>query len=251
MRYLLLLWLFLPLALAAQSEEPGTDEPVQLFQQPDETDPTVENGQPAHARVVMHTVPAERWKKATEGLDYSKDQPKPSKEEKPRSSFNPDFTGWTAATKALGTVLQVVAILLAIGLIGWGVYRMLQAPRNRIISRDGVEITVDNLDQYIHETDLEKFLREAIAQGNYSLAIRLYYLQVIKDLSAKNAIRWSREKTNRDYQREMRSHRLAEPFRQATLAFEEVWYGNQALDAAAYGRLEPAFKGLLGEIGGG
>ena len=71
---------------------------------------------------------------------------------------------------------------------------------------------MDNLDQYIHETDLERFLREALAQGNYTLAIRLYYLQVIKDLSAKSAIRWSREKTNRDYQRELRSHRLAEPF---------------------------------------
>ncbi|MEO6757907.1 MAG: DUF4129 domain-containing protein, partial [Saprospiraceae bacterium] len=179
---------------------------------------------------------------------YSKDLPKPPKEEKPRRNYNPDFSGWTAATKGLGFILQVLAILVAVGLIGYAIFRMLQAPRNRVIARDGVEITVDNLDQYIHETDLERFLREALAQGNYPLAIRLYYLQVIKDLSAKNLIRWSREKTNRDYQREMRLHRLAEPFRAATLRFEEVWYGNQTLDAATYQGLEPAFKQLLANI---
>ncbi len=251
MRYLLLLWLFLPCSLAAQIEEPVTDQPVQLFPQPDQTGTTSDNGPAGQSRVAMRTIPARQWAEAAEGLDYSKDQPEPPKEIKQPGGYSPDFTGWTAATQGLGSIMQVLAILLATGLIGYGIYRMLQAPRNRVISRDGVEITVDNLDQYIHETDLERFLREAIAQGNFSLAIRLYYLQVIKDLSAKNAIHWSREKTNRDYQREMRQHRLAEPFRQVTLHFEEVWYGNQALDAAAYGKLEPEFKRLLGGIAGG
>ncbi len=246
MRYLLVLLLLLPLPLSAQIEEIPVEESVELF--PQETAPTATEMFPPQPPVAMRTVPAQQWADASQGLDYSKDQPKPPKEERPQRNYNPNFLDWTAATQGLGSVLQVLAILLASALIGYAIYRMLQAPRNRVIARDGVAITVDNLDQYLHETDLDRFLRDAVAQGNYSLAIRLYYLQVIKDLAAKNAIRWSREKTNRDYQRELRTHRLAEPFRLATLRYEEVWYGNQLLDAAAYTPLESEFKGLLSDI---
>ncbi len=249
MRYLLFFLLLLPLASPAQVEVVPADEPVQLFPPPDEQASTEQTARMRRPPVAMRKIPSEQWADASEYLDYSKDLPKPPKPEKKRSSnFNPNFLDWTAATAGIGNILQVLAIILATGLIGYAIYRMMQMPRNRAIARDGVEITVDNVDQYIHETDLERFLREALAQGNYPLAIRLYYLQVIKELSAKNAIRWAREKTNRDYQRELRQHRLAEPFRVATLRYEEVWYGNQALDAAAYARLEPDFKRLLTDI---
>ena len=249
MRYLPVLLLLLSLSLSAQIEELPVDEPVGLF--PQEVEPAATEIYPPQPPVAMRTVPAQQWADASQGLDYSQDQPKPPKKEKPPRNYNPDFPNWTASTQGLGSVLQVLAIILASALIGYAIYRMLQAPRNRVIARDGVEITVDNLDHYLHETDLARFLREAVDQGNYSLAIRLYYLQVIKDLSAKSAIRWSREKTNRDYQRELRAHRLAEPFRLATLRYEEIWYGNQPLDAAAYAQLEPEFKGLLSSINGG
>lgn len=249
MRYLPVLLLLLSLSLSAQIEELPVDEPVELF--PQEVEPAATEIYPPQPPVAMRTVPAQQWADASQGLDYSQDQPKPPKKEKPPRNYNPDFLNWTAATQGLGSVLQVLAIILASALIGYAIYRMLQAPRNRVIARDGVAITVDNLDHYLHETDLARFLREAVAQGNYSLAIRLYYLQVIKDLTAKNAVRWGREKTNRDYQRELRTHRLAEPFRLATLRYEEVWYGNQLLDATAYAQLEPEFKGLLSSINGG
>lgn len=249
MRYFFLLFLSLPWMAYAQVEERPSDEPVQLFQPPQEELNNEQTDQPRRQPVAMRTIPTERWADASKGLDYSKDLPKPPKEEKPRSrGFNPNFLDWTAATQGLGNVLQVLAIILATALIGYAIYRMMQVPRNRAIARDGVEITVDNIDQYIHETDLARFLREALAQGNFALAIRLYYLQVIKELSAKNIIRWAREKTNRDYHRELRQHRLTEPFRLATLRYEEIWYGNQPLDAATYARLEPEFKRLLSEI---
>ncbi len=249
MRYFFVLFLLLPWLASAQVEGAPDDEPVQLFQPPVEEVNNEQTDQPRRQPAAMRTIPAERWADASKDLDYSKDLPKPPKEKKPRDrSFNPNFLDWTAATQGLGSVLQVLAIILATALIGYAIYRMMQAPRNRTIAHDGVEITVDNVDQYIHETDLERFLREALAQGNFALAIRLYYLQVIKELSAKNTIRWAREKTNRDYQRELRQHRLAEPFRLATLRYEEIWYGNQPLDAAAYARLEPEFKQLLSEI---
>lgn len=199
--------------------------------------------------VAARAVPEAQWREATQGLDYSDDQERPRKPRRPRTG-SPGDSGrdWTLNTGGLGSVLQVLAIILAVAGIAFGVYKMLMQPRNRVIARDGVEITLDNLEEYLHETDLDRFLRAALHEHNFALAIRLYYLQIIKDLSARNAIRWSREKTNRDYLREMRPHRLAEPFRTATRTFEQVWYGNLALDEAAFRRMEPEFKNLLGNI---
>lgn len=192
-----------------------------------------------------------QWRDASGELDYSDDRPRERRKRPPRDySDTPDSGGrdWTLNTGAWGNVLQVIAIVLAVLGIAFGIYKMLVQPRNRAIARDGVAITLDNLEEYLHETDLDRFLRAALAEQNYALAIRLYYLQAIKDLSARNAIHWSREKTNRDYLREMRSHRLSDPFRSATRHFERVWYGNIDLTEPEFRRLEPEFKNLLGNI---
>lgn len=188
----------------------------------------------------------EQWSKAVAGLDYSKDRPRQPKEEKKQTTPDPGPSfNWGGLSSALGQILQVLAIIAAIAGIAYGIYRTMNAPRNRQIARDGVEITLDNVEQYIHESDIERFLREALATGNYPLAVRLYYLQIIKQLSASGAIRWSREKTNRDYLRETRTHRLAAEFRATTRIYERVWYGNQPLDATAFQQIEPEFKKLL------
>jgi hypothetical protein len=197
--------------------------------------------------VAMREVEKEKWDDAANGLDYSKDQPKP---EKTRQNRNFDMSGWNATTAGIGKIMQILAIMVALAAIAFGIYRTLQAPKNRKIGQaeDGTIITAENVDAYIHETDLERFLREALASGNYALCIRLYYLQTIKTLSEKDAIKWSREKTNRDYLREMRDHRLGREFREATRTFERVWYGNEPLDAGGYALLEPGFKGLLTQL---
>lgn len=204
------------------------------------------------AQAVEHrAVPERQWQKAVEGLDYSQDLPEAEKKKtqrpfEPQANTDAPPPQWNSAFWA--TFGQILAIAIAVALVGYGIYRMLQEPRNRLIARDGAEITVDNLETYLHETDLDRFLREALAGQHYTLAIRLYFLQIIKALSQSGAINWSKEKTNRDYLREMRAHRLHEPFQQITGTYEQVWYGNTALDAAAFARLEPAFRSLLKSI---
>jgi len=242
----------LPNSASAQVEEPVTvdstleiesntwEEAVQEY--PAENPYTSEYTPPPVKPVAMRDIDKRQWEDAVDGLDYSKDVPKPVKEQKQpaQRSFDPD---WNASTAVLGKIMQVLAIILAIAAIGYGIYRSLHAPRNRRISTavDGTIITSENVDAYIHETDLERFLREALATGNYPLAVRLYYLQAIKLLSEKEAIKWSREKTNRDYLREMRDHRHGREFREITRTFEQVWYGNAALDRQAFEPIEPEF----------
>jgi hypothetical protein len=189
--------------------------------------------------VSIRPVSDEQWKQSSKGLDYSKDV---EKEEDP---YNDQPAGsavnWTALSQGWGMFFQVVAILLAVLAISYLIYRMLQEPSNRTIARDGVEITTENLDAYIHETDLDRFLREALTAGNHPLAIRLYYLKTIKSLDEQQAIRWAREKTNREYLREMQNHPKGQLFRTVTYLYESIWYGNQTLTKENFDQIEPVF----------
>lgn len=252
MKYLFWLFFLTSVSLPAQQSD-SLDMPVEVITQPMQEEPAEvfedefpQSYTPPPAKpVALREVENRQWAEASSGLDYSKDVPKPPKEEKP-PVYRPDSSlNWGGIFSWLGQLLQVLAVIAAIAGIAYGIYRTLNAPRNRQIARDGVEITIDNVEQYLHESDLERFLREALEAGNFPLAIRLYYLQVIKRLSETGAIRWSREKTNRDYLRETRNHRSAEAFRATTRIYERVWYGNQSLDAPAYQQLEPSFKTLL------
>ncbi|MCC6462407.1 MAG: DUF4129 domain-containing protein [Saprospiraceae bacterium] len=204
---------------------------------------------PAGRAVEYRKVSEENWKKAGAELDYSQDLPELPPAPKPTpSGTNWPNSNWDVNAKFWGHLFQILAVVLALVGVGFGIYRMMQEPRNRQIARDGAEITVDNLDAYLPETDLERFLRDALAQQNYTLAVRLYFLQIIKDLSNKGQLHWSIEKTNRDYLREMRGQSLEPAFRQATRQFERIWYGNVPLTASGFAQLEPEFKRLLQAI---
>jgi hypothetical protein len=184
------------------------------------------------------------WEQASKGLDYSKDLP----EKAPPPSSAPSGIDWTQQTEALGILLQILAIAAAMVLIGYGIYKILHAPQNRQITRDGALITLENLEQHLDETDLTPFLQAALNAQNYALAVRLYYLQIIKNLAAGSLIRWSKEKTNRDYLHEMRAHRLSNEFRRLTANYERVWYGNQPPDAQAFADMASDCQQFLSRI---
>ncbi len=203
--------------------------------------------------VPLRAIDAQKWTDAAQNLDYSKDVAEEKKNEEkaplpPSSQPSDQNSGTNINWSGLGQIVQVIIIFLALLGIGYAIFRMLQQPQNKRIASDGTEITADNVDQYLHETALDRFLKDALAQQNYALAIRLYYLQIIKGLSEKKAIHWSKEKTNRDYQREMRNHHLADAFRWATRSFEQAWYGNEGLSVAQYRAMEAQFKALLSQI---
>jgi len=197
----------------------------------------------AQSDLTLRRIAPADWERASKGLDYSKDVPKKSP---PPTA--PSSRDWTQQTETIGNLLQILAVAAAIALLIYGIFRMLNAPQNRQITRAGEVITLENLEQHLDETDIAPFLQAALNAQNYALAVRLYYLQIIKNLAGGGLIRWSKEKTNRDYLHEMRAHRLSNEFRGLTAHYERVWYGNQSPDAQAFADMEPAYQQFLSQI---
>ena len=104
---------------------------------------------------------------------------------------------------------------------------------------------IEVIEENIYESDLEDFIQQATQQKNYNLAIRLFYLAIIKELSLAKLIKWKRDKTNKDYLNEMRGTELYSSFREQTQIFERIWYGESNLQQTDYANLAGAFQKLL------
>lgn len=97
----------------------------------------------------------------------------------------------------------------------------------------------------IQELEIDKLLREALNAGNYRLAIRIYFLGILKKLDEDGIILWKKDKTNRDYLSELfKKAYHYEDVSKLTLLYEEVWYGEHSFSHQAYQDIIAAFSAM-------
>jgi hypothetical protein len=94
----------------------------------------------------------------------------------------------------------------------------------------------------INQINFEGAIREAIDDKNYRLAVRLLYLQSLKNLSDKGYIEWQINKTNTDYIYEVSSRPWQSLFRKLTQNFEYIWYGEMPLDNEYFANLHVQYQ---------
>lgn len=82
---------------------------------------------------------------------------------------------------------------------------------------------------------------EAVAQGNFRLAVRLHYLQLLKLLSEKKVIHYQPDKTNYDYLMQVSATPFYTDFFNATRHFEYSWYGAFSVDEQQYRQMKQSF----------
>ena len=186
----------------------------------------------------------EDWQEATEDLDYNEKEERPKRERR-QVNLPSSFFSNMPSTRLIWYTLGIIA--LAILLFFVVKYAMgLQAVDKKKKRAYTIEEAEDNL----LETDLQRFLRDALDAGDYKLAIRVYYLEVLKQLSLKNHIKWKRDKTNSEYLREMRKQTHFKDFRHVTRIFERAWYGDAKVNQDIFQELKLEFEGYLKRVTG-
>ena len=111
-------------------------------------------------------------------------------------------------------------------------------------------LAYDTMAENIHEVDFATRLAEAEAAGNWRLAVRLGYLELLKTLADGGLINWQPDKTNHAYLAELpTAGPLRGAFREATRQFEYVWYGELALTAPLYAQVRAGHQALRAQLG--
>jgi hypothetical protein len=153
-----------------------------------------------------------------------------------------EFWTWVLYGALAAAVVFVVLKLLQVDLTAaFG-----RAPRRAALD-------YETLTENIHELDFATRLREAEETGNLRLAVRLGYLQLLKQLSDGQLIDWQPDKTNQAYLHELAAQRpvLRGPFAELTRQFEYVWYGELPLQAALYAEVRGRQRALGQQLSGG
>ena len=96
-------------------------------------------------------------------------------------------------------------------------------------------------EENIFNLDYEKEIRKAVAQQDYRLAVRLWYVYLLTEMAQKNLIEFKHERTNREYLRQLSDTPYHKEFFRLTWNFEYTWYGHFDLSAATYALLEKDF----------
>ncbi|OIN57719.1 DUF4129 domain-containing protein [Arsenicibacter rosenii] len=137
-------------------------------------------------------------------------------------------------SKAYHNFWQYVILLVIAGVAIW---LLVKADVLRFMfTAKASELPLDyeNITENIHEINFEQAIDEAVQRRNFRLAIRLLYLQTLKQLTDKRLIDWKPDKTNRQYLVELIHTPLHQDFDRLTTRFEYVWYGDFPVDEQSY-----------------
>lgn len=175
-----------------------------------------------------------------EGPDFGESRQRPS------SGGAPDFSniGWP------GLLLIGLVLAAALGAI---IYFTLRTPGPAVRSTTPPPTAQVRANDIVEAELVERgvdpeLLRRAEAAGQYDLAIRLLYITALTDLNRGGAIRYRKDRSNRDYLDQLRDHPARADFRLLTLAYERYWYGQYAADAIAYRAARSQYTALSGHL---
>ncbi|KAB1067379.1 hypothetical protein F6U93_11070 [Tamlana haliotis] len=115
--------------------------------------------------------------------------------------------------------------------------------RNKSVTIDD-DITAEN----IENADIETLIKQAEKDTNYRLAIRYYYLLVLKTLSLNNLIKFEDDKTNAEYLSELHNTKLDKDFGYISYLYNYIWYGEFPLDIDSYNKAKSNFNNFLKRV---
>jgi hypothetical protein len=146
----------------------------------------------------------------------------------------------TTPVQWISMPMLVVIVVIFIALLGWYLYQ------NNILKRTGGVFKVSNdgehLAENIFDINYHKEIESAIRAENYRLAVRLLFLQVLKNLSQRNIIQYKQDRTNFDYLSQLSSGSYYNDFFRLARNFEYTWYGKFDINREMFGVIKNDFE---------
>lgn len=178
------------------------------------------------------------WHQEKKELDYTENMKKMDIEPPKNDLEAPSFDFSVLKYPLFGLII-VGLIFLLIKILG-------NLPSNPNL-RSEASIYDTDLEDRIHELDLNALLQEAMQKKQFQEAIRLLFLIQIKNLSEQNLIKWEKQKTNYQYQRELNPS-LGDSFAHIRMIYERVWFGKSVLNESIFELLMPDFTSFQHKI---
>jgi hypothetical protein len=111
-----------------------------------------------------------------------------------------------------------------------------------IHSEDGTEEYVETDD--IFAINYQKEIDKAVNAGNFRLAVRFMFLRLLRNLSDKNIIQYTQDRTNFDYLLQVHNTGWYSGFFRIVRNYEYAWYGHFEVDKEKFDVIRKDFDGF-------
>jgi hypothetical protein len=115
-------------------------------------------------------------------------------------------------------------------------------------SVESLQIDVENAEEKLLETDVDYLLNKAKSAKDWRLALRMYYLKNLKTLHEQGYIAWQIQKTNYEYNIELKNWNHLSDWKNITLHYERSWYGEKQINETDFIQHENKLLVLIQDI---
>jgi hypothetical protein len=147
----------------------------------------------------------------------------------------------------IGGFMKIISIVIIVLVVFFIVKAIMNKEGQWLFGKNSDKKILENLEveKNIHIINFEQLIREALQSNNKRLAIRYYYLWLLKKLSDKGIITWDIEKTNTDYLYEIQNQNRKEEFGYLSYIYNNIWYGEFEIDESAFEKSKFAFDKVI------
>ncbi len=161
-----------------------------------------------------------------------------------KENKSPSFLDSIFGSGIFQTLLWIIAVALVLFIIyklflSNAVFGKLSRKTTNIIEQDEEDVTQAN--------DYDSHLRKAYNAGDLRLAMRYLFLKTLQKLNDKEMIRYSVDKTNSMYVKELAPAKR-NLFASLALYYEYIWYGNATVNKETFDAIELKFNEFLNRL---
>lgn len=145
--------------------------------------------------------------------------------------------------KYLPYLLLAIGIFIIIRLL----YRY-DVFKRRSAEQNPPDIQLADDEKIVKSSNISELIKNAKEQKDHRMAVRYLYLNLLRQLDAREYIRFKKDKTNDDYIAEFKNQPLIPEFENLTYYYDFIWYGQYPIDEAFFSQIEQKFDHFLAQI---
>jgi len=147
-------------------------------------------------------------------------------------------------------LVKIIPYLIVFGLFVFVVWLFfkLNIGAKLLKSKPKPEVFYTNEEEIIKSKHIPELIEKAILEKDFRLAVRYYYLLLLKKLAENKMITYEFDKTNSDYIKEITQETICSYFIKATTMYDYIWYGNFTVSESDFKKAQQIFNTLEQQI---
>lgn len=155
--------------------------------------------------------------------------------------------GSYTASGILGFLIRILPYLVAVGIFAFVVWLFVKLnPAAAVLEQKReTRVGLSDDEEILEREDIAELMKKARQAENYRLAVRYYYLLILKNMRDLKLIDYQFQKTNEEYLSEIVSVSTKEQFKNITYIYDFIWYGDFPVTETDFRKVEKDFAQIL------